>query len=139
MSLPLAVCALVEHEGRFLFVERAGGRFAAGYWTPVTGRLLPGESLARAAEREVLEETGLRVIAGVELGRTGTDAPGGGSAGFELAWLSARLAPGADAYAFFLQEEEVARARWVTLAEALALEPMFPTTRSFLERSARAS
>jgi len=70
--LPLAVCVLLEHEGRFLFVERAQGRFAAGYWTPVTGRPEPGESLADAASREVLEETGLRVLVGRELGRTGS-------------------------------------------------------------------
>ena len=113
-----------------LFVERAPGKTAAGYWTPVTGRLEPGESAVEAACREVLEETGLVAVAGRELARTDTDAPGGGSAGYDLVWLDASVV--GDAKALRLQASEVSRARWVTRAQALALDPLFPTTRRFL-------
>src|SRR2546423_10842594 len=76
--MKLAVCVIVRREdGRFLFIERAAGKLAAGYWTPVTGRLEAGETLAEAARREVREETGLECSIGAELGRTKTDAPPG--------------------------------------------------------------
>ncbi len=126
-----AVCVLVRRDdGRILFIQRAAARFAAGYWTPVTGRVERGESLPEAARREVREETGLDCSVGEELGRTRTDAPPGMEAPpFELVWFWARVA-GEPALA--LQASEVQDARWLTLAEALALEPTFPTTRSFL-------
>jgi 8-oxo-dGTP pyrophosphatase MutT (NUDIX family) len=129
-ALTTAVCVLLRGPGgRFLFIERAPGRVAAGYWTPITGRLEPGEALESAARREVLEEVGLTAKIGRELGRTGTEAPGGGSAGFELVWFEAETE---GSVALTLQEDEVAHARWVTIAEALELAPMFPTTRRFL-------
>lgn len=132
-ALAPAVCVLVAREdGRHLFIERARAKFAAGYWTPVTGRLEPGETHRAAAAREVAEEVGLAVVVGRELGKTGTETPGGGSAGFELTWFLASPAPGADPDALRLDPSEVASARWVTLDEALALRPTFETTRSFL-------
>jgi (d)CTP diphosphatase len=131
VSRPLAVCILLRRGDRYLFIERAPGRFAAGYWTPVTGRVEAGESLASAARRETFEETGLRVRVGAELGRTGTDSPGGGDAGFDLVWFAAELEE--EGATLTLQPEEVANARWVTREEALRLEPLFPTTRRFLE------
>jgi 8-oxo-dGTP pyrophosphatase MutT (NUDIX family) len=137
MPLLPAVCVLVRRasDGHYLFIERAPGRFAPGYWTPVTGRVEPGESLVAAAAREVLEETGLRVTIGAELGKTGTDLPGGGSAGYELTWFDATLSQDTTVVP---QSAEVARARWVTIDEALELSPLFPTTRRFLEDHRRA-
>jgi 8-oxo-dGTP pyrophosphatase MutT (NUDIX family) len=50
-----AVTAVVLHEGTVLLVRRADD----GSWSPVTGIVDPGEHPARAAAREVLEETGV--------------------------------------------------------------------------------
>ena len=133
-----AVCVLVRRaSGLSLFIERAPGKFAAGYWTPVTGRPEPGETLAQAAAREVLEEVGLAVIVGRELGRTGTETPAGGSAGFELTWFEAEPAPGADPDSLRLQPSEVSRVVWLSLEDALELRPSFETTREFLREITR--
>lgn len=48
---------------RVLLVKRAAYP-AKGYWSIPGGKLREGESLAEAVERELLEETGLRVRAG---------------------------------------------------------------------------
>jgi 8-oxo-dGTP pyrophosphatase MutT (NUDIX family) len=42
-----------------LLIRRAPGRILPGLWQCVTGRLEPGERVAMAALREVVEETGL--------------------------------------------------------------------------------
>ena len=64
-----AVAAIIRRGERFLFVKRsefcAG---AVGYWTPVSGRVEPGESQEAALAREVLEEVGLRVVATAKVG-----------------------------------------------------------------------
>ncbi len=134
--MKLAVCVLVRRaDGRLLFIERAKEKFAGGYWTPVTGSVEAGETPEAAARREVHEETGLEVAIGPELGRTKVDAPPGETAPpFVLVWFEARLEGSGERLA--LQASEVASAKWVTVAEALALEPMFETTRRFVrERS----
>ncbi len=130
--MKLAVSVLVRRaDGKFLVIERARGTFAEGYWTPVTGRVEPGEAPSAAARREVLEETGLEVEVGGELGRTPTEAPPGlANPGYELVWFEARVVGGD----LVLAADEVASARWLSLDEALALEPMFETTRRFLSR-----
>jgi 8-oxo-dGTP pyrophosphatase MutT (NUDIX family) len=50
------VTAVVLHRRRVLLVQRSD----TGEWAPVTGIVDPGEHPARTAEREVLEETGVR-------------------------------------------------------------------------------
>lgn len=57
------VGALVCRDDGVLLVRRAGPPFA-GEWAVPGGKIEPGESMATAAEREVLEETGVRVRAG---------------------------------------------------------------------------
>ncbi|MBB3770763.1 ADP-ribose pyrophosphatase YjhB (NUDIX family) [Angulomicrobium tetraedrale] len=54
----LATSAAVFHEGRVLLARR-GARPAQGLWTLPGGRVEPGETLAAAAERELMEEVGV--------------------------------------------------------------------------------
>jgi len=65
MSLPVvAVGGVVLAPGpRVLLVQRAKAPML-GKWTLPGGRLKGGETIAQAVEREVLEETGIRVVAG---------------------------------------------------------------------------
>jgi ADP-ribose pyrophosphatase YjhB (NUDIX family) len=56
------VDALVFRDGAVLLVKR-GNEPAKGLWSPPGGSLELGETAERAAEREVLEETGLVVRA----------------------------------------------------------------------------
>lgn len=63
----LAVGGVVVHEGRLLLVRR-GRPPAAGRWSVPGGRVERGETLSSAVERELLEETGLRVTCGELLG-----------------------------------------------------------------------
>src|SRR5690606_16017263 len=59
-----AVSAAILHEGRFLLVKR-GRAPALGLYAFPGGRVEPGETLAEAVRREVIEETGA-LIAGIE-------------------------------------------------------------------------
>jgi ADP-ribose pyrophosphatase len=59
----LAVGAVVIHEGRVLLVKR-GKPPAEGLWAIPGGSVEIGETLQTAAEREILEETGIRIKAG---------------------------------------------------------------------------
>lgn len=64
MKLPVAVTVvvIVERDGRFLMVEEDRGAASTGpIWYFPAGALEAGESLADAARRETLEETGYAV------------------------------------------------------------------------------
>lgn len=58
-----AVGAVVFHEGKVLLVRR-GQAPASGWWAIPGGKIRPGETFAAAAEREILEETNIRIRAG---------------------------------------------------------------------------
>jgi 8-oxo-dGTP diphosphatase len=57
-----AVGAVLRHAGRFLLVKRANAP-SKGRWAIPGGKIKPGETLREAAQREVLEETGIIVRA----------------------------------------------------------------------------
>ncbi len=59
----IAVGAIVIHENKALLVLR-GKPPAQGVWAIPGGSVTLGESLQAAAEREIFEETGLRIKAG---------------------------------------------------------------------------
>ncbi len=51
---------VTREDGRVLLLERTASR--GGFWQPVTGRVEAGESPVQAAQRELLEETGLESV-----------------------------------------------------------------------------
>ena len=100
--VPCVGAIVHDTEGRLLVVRRRNdpGR---GLWSVPGGRMEPGETPAAAVEREVWEETGLRVRAGAEVGRVRID---GGAVVYDVVDLActllsahARPVPGDDAVA----------------------------------------
>ena len=129
-ALPKAVAVVIEHAGRVLIIRRAQHLPLGGYWTPVTGRVEPGETLEAACHREVAEEVGLRIALGAAFhhGTTGDRL-------FALTYFSARLADGPAADPELRpQPAEVADARWLDPVEIDALAPMLDTTRAILAK-----
>jgi 8-oxo-dGTP diphosphatase len=71
------VGALVHDDsGRLLVIRRAHDP-AAGRWSVPGGRVEPGEDDAAAVRREVLEETGLHVVVGMQVGTVERPGPQG--------------------------------------------------------------
>ena len=57
------VAAVLERaDGSFLLAQRPPGKVYAGWWEFPGGKVEAGEPLARALERELLEELGIRVV-----------------------------------------------------------------------------
>jgi ADP-ribose pyrophosphatase YjhB (NUDIX family) len=89
--------------------------FAEGVWRPPGGGVKPGEDVALGAAREALEETGLRVE--VQRYLVATDALFRHD-GREVRWRThVFLATTADSELAPRDTEEIAGARWGTLAE----------------------
>ena len=86
-TVPCVGGLVYDDEGRLLVVQRANepGR---GLWSVPGGRVEPGETDAAAVEREVQEETGLRVRAGSLVGRVRIDA---GAVVYDVADLACDL------------------------------------------------
>ncbi len=58
----VGVGAIVMHDGRILLVKR-GSSPGKGLWAPPGGLVELGETVREAAEREILEETGITIQA----------------------------------------------------------------------------
>jgi len=59
MAWSLTVAAIIERQGRFLFVEETDGVHPERVYNQPAGHVDPGEGLVEALVREVREETGL--------------------------------------------------------------------------------
>ena len=93
--LPVVACVgAVVHDaaGRLLLIRR-GREPSRGSWSLPGGRVEAGESPEEAVEREVLEETGLRVRAGALVGRV--RSPGVGAEYDVLDFACTLVEPGA--------------------------------------------
>lgn len=88
-----------------------------GVWTFPKGKVRPGEALREAATREVAEEAGVRVRAGVELGATVYPV---GSGRFKVvSWFAGEFRAGAPTP----DGRELVELRWVSPAAAVQLLP----------------
>ena len=57
------VAAVVMRDGKYMIARRATGKHLAGYWEFPGGKVEPGELLAQALSREILEELNIQVVA----------------------------------------------------------------------------
>ncbi len=122
--LVLAAGAVVIHRGCLLLVQRSHPP-QTGRWTLPGGRCEPGESPAEAAARETLEETGVFIEVGVQLGRVliphGHDPdPARAGVVYDIMDFAATYRSGEPAPA-----DDAADARWVPLAELTSMPLTF--------------
>ena len=112
-----AVVAIVVCNERVLFVKRsAASRGAAGYWTPVSGGVEPGESEPEAVRREVREEVALEVEAEAKVATIESH-----DGRYLLHFWTCRLIAGEAR----VRSAEVADLRWLDQAELSELAPVF--------------
>ena len=109
----VAVGAVASRRDALLLVRR-GHEPDTGRWSLPGGRLEPGETVAEAVARELLEETGLDVACGELVGWAERRGPRHHYVilDFEVTVLGGTLVPGSDA----------TEAAWVPLGEVPELE-----------------
>jgi 8-oxo-dGTP diphosphatase len=112
--VPCVGAVIHDADGRLLLVRR-GHEPAAGLWSIPGGRIEPGESEQAAVVREVEEETGLAVRCQALLGRV--QRPGQGETIFDISDYRAEVTGGE-----LRPADDATDARWVSAAEAVAME-----------------
>jgi 8-oxo-dGTP pyrophosphatase MutT (NUDIX family) len=120
-----AVVAILRKADRVLVIERGPRAKWSGYWSPLSGRIEPGESQEEAVVREVREEIGLGVRPVLKVWECYTD-----DGEFLLHWWTVDIVEGH----LTLEPGEASAARWVKTADFLRLEPTFAGDREFFER-----
>ena len=124
-----AVGAFVFKDDAVLLVKR-GNPPAKGNWAIPGGRILLGESLAQAAEREIFEETGLIIRAGkpaYTFDAVIKDEDGGISFHYVIVDLLAEYVAGE-----IRSGDDADDARWVKASEFAGMD-INPRTRSALK------
>jgi 8-oxo-dGTP diphosphatase len=127
----LAVGAVVMRD-RLVLLVRRGKPPARGLWAVPGGSVRLGESLRQAAEREILEETGLTIRAGEPLLTFETiqqDADGRIRFHYVIIDLAAEYIAGE-----IQPADDASDARWFTLDEVTTEPEMVPKTRELIRR-----
>jgi 8-oxo-dGTP diphosphatase len=117
-----AIVVVIERDERVLIIQRAPSVPGGGYWTPLSGRIEPGESQAEAVVRETREEVGLNV----RPIRWVWECPTWDGK-IRLNWWLAELVDGE----IVIAPDEVSVARWMSVQEFLSLEKTFKDDRRF--------
>lgn len=117
-----AVVAVLRRDDRVLVIQRGPLVLLPYYWTPLSGRIEPGETEEAAVVREVREEVGLQVTPLAKVWECLTD-----DGDFLLHWWTAEVTSDD----LVLDPAEVCDARWVTAAEFLEMTPTFLGDREF--------
>jgi len=122
------VAILQDSGGRYLLIRRGLTLARApGWWCFVGGEVEAGETFEVAIVREVFEEVGLEVEPLEKIHES--ISPNGE---FRLHWMRVKMHPVEQKLA--PHEKEVAEARWLHAREALQLDPILPTLKTWLER-----
>ena len=120
------MAVLADGAGRYLFIRRgAKVKRSPGWWCFVGGEVDAGETLEAAMAREVLEEVGLRVRVHDKIHEC--VSPDGR---YRLHWFLTRLDPAAQEPV--PHPREVAEIRWLSIPDALRLDPILPRLKEWL-------
>ena len=109
-----------DGRGRYLFLRRsAGSKRFGGHWEPPGGKVDVGEAIDVALEREVMEETGLRICDLHVIGALEGDTP-------EARYVTVVFGAERESGEVLLSDEHD-DAVWLTPSEAVKLEisPMY--------------
>lgn len=99
-------------------------------WTLIAGEMLPGETPADTASREVSEETGLEISVTHELGRRVHP-----KTGRTMLYVAGRPARDGETAVTVADDYELTDVRWVSLSDALRLLPgLYEPVRQHLEQ-----
>ena len=114
-----AVGAVVRDDRDRLLLVRRGQEPGLGRWSLPGGKVEPGESARDALEREVEEETGLRIVV---TGLAGyVERPGPDGVVFEIEDYYARVEPGSDPH-HLTAGDDAADAGWFPVHRVAALD-----------------
>ena len=130
----VAVGALVVHQNKVLLILR-GKAPAKGMWAVPGGSVNIGETLQAAAEREVLEETGLQIKAGeVIYSFEKIQHDKAGQVKYHYVILDLEAKP-LDPVQTLTPADDAVEAGWFTLADLDRLNlPVSETTRTLLQK-----
>jgi 8-oxo-dGTP diphosphatase len=127
MSVRIAVAIVQNKRGQFLLVRR---RYKEGslHWQFPSGRIEPGENSLHAAERETMEETGVRCHATTALGKRVHPDTGVITEYWLCSYESGKE--------FVRDSDELDDIRWMSGAESIAAisSDLFPSVRDVLSR-----
>jgi 8-oxo-dGTP diphosphatase len=109
-----ASAVILDARNRVLLVKR-GHEPAQGLWSLPGGSVENGETLAQAATREILEETGLHIVTGTEVWQVRVELSEGNH--YDVRALSATVTGGE-----LVAGDDAADARWWRKAELAELD-----------------
>jgi 8-oxo-dGTP pyrophosphatase MutT (NUDIX family) len=119
------VVIVLQRGERFLIGQRAAHKPAPGYWTQVSGKREPGETLEQTVVREAMEELGCLVRPVHKL----QELPSANGK-FLLHYWATEIVQGEPA----ICDDEIEELRWLTVAELAELAPVFQEDLDLLER-----